>query len=113
MDGEFHARVIKGGRVVWARPGAAKAFFESLEGRRVKIIVEEPDRSKSMNRMFHALFNELSRQTGYSPAWWKGVLKTLYMADPEAGTSSMTTEEGSEFIEFCLAWAATELGIVL
>ncbi len=112
MDGEFYA-TVKNGKMVWRRPHQAAEFVRSLEGKRVRVVFEEPTRTKAENRMIHALFNELSRRTGYSPAWWKGLMKTLYMADPEAGTSNMTIEEGSEFIEFCLAWAATEMGIVL
>ncbi len=109
---EFDARIVNG-KVRWRRPDLAKEFVESLEGQRVTILFEEPDRSLRENRLLHALFKALSRHTGYSPKAWKDYLKEIYMSDPENGTSSMGIYECSEFIEFIQAYAATERGIVL
>lgn len=112
MDNEFHA-YIKSGKVQWVRPEAARDFIASLEGKRIKIIIEEPTRTKSQNRAMHSLFTAIAERIGRSPAYVKAAMKAIFLAEEDRGTSDMSVGEASEFLEFCLCFAAQELDLVL
>lgn len=108
MMTSFQAKVEEGGKVRWLNPRLAIDVFRQLEGKRITIIVEDPARGQDMNRLLHAIFQEFSRRTGYSPAASKEFLKQQFIEDGR-GTAELSEEEAGAFAEFCGAWMAEKL----
>jgi len=104
----LQAHISKDGQIIWRHPGRALQYFKQLAGQEVEIVIDEPSRSKGLNRLFHALFQEFSSRTGYSPRAAKEYLKREFIENGQ-GTSDLRQSEGIEFAAFCEAWIAEHL----
>ena len=112
MEFSLGGRIDAQGILRWNNPRAAQDAFRAMAGQWVTVTIEPGKRRLIQNRKLHAIFGDLSRSTGYTPREWKEYLKAEWIEDGR-GTSDQNVDEASEFIEFCVYWAAEHLNLVL
>jgi hypothetical protein len=119
---------IVGGRLKLDEKLAFKASMRRMKPGRVVVKVEQPatKRTLDQNAYWHAVpFPILAEHFGDSVegvkydlmgekwGWRPSPLNPDRMVPVKPSTSSMTIEEGVEFTEWLLAWAATEHGVLI
>jgi hypothetical protein len=120
----FQATVL-GGQIMFHRPKEVKEYIQTFEGKPVNVTIEKwkEKRTIQQNRWYWVCVVHLPAESfGYLDEEMHEIYKSMFLKEEREikgkryelvrSTTSLNTEEFSEYIEKCRMWAANE-GIVI
>jgi hypothetical protein len=116
----IHSGSVREGRLVVDQPARLAAQLAKLEGKRVRVTVETPPTVRSLDANSYywgVVIAYWSEWTGYDPKEMHGTLKAERLSEirilpdgteieAKRSTSTLTTGEFSEYVDWCRRKAA-------
>lgn len=117
-----HRGKVEGGKLRLDNKDAFTSWMQTLEGRRVELVIqrERHVRSDNQNRYYRGVVLQLiADHTGHTTDEVHEAMRLQFLLRPSdrglpttvASTTDLTTAEFSQYVENVKRWAATDLGV--